>query len=348
MIAPIMSLRRLSLVALALLLVALAGLSGLWLWSAEQLEQGVARWADKQRERGYRISYQGPSIDGFPVQLEALFETPEVASPKGWRWSGPPVSGRSQIMAPTTIEARFPGLHRVTSEDAEMPLQAELEAASATALIDLDGRGRVESAEAALGGVALEAPKIGALLVDRLVAGFGPWKQPEAGQAATMKLAGEASGILLPDQGATPLGRKLESVELDATLHEEIPDAKPRPALVQWRDAGGKLDVHRVMFVWGPLTLEGDGTLGLDQELRPSGALKARMKGLKETIGALEAAGKLDSGQALALNLTVGALASLSSGSNDPNSPEVVLPVTLQEGRLFLGPVPLLRLDPVL
>ncbi len=325
------------------LVLAAAAFSGFWFWSAGRLESAVARWADEQRQRGYEIVYAGPEIGGFPLGLQAVFETPEMASPDGWRWRGPTLSGQAQVWDPTTIEASFPGRHFVSNATAEAA-EAEITAESATALVAFGG-GRLERASAELGRIEVESPALGPLQLERLAASFGPWLAPTRDRGPRMEVSGQATNVTLPEEAANPLGRKVEQLELEATLHQEIPGGEPRQALARWRDAGGKVDLHRLVLVWGPLSLEGDGSLSLDQELRPLGALTARVKGLLETIDALARAGTIESGQALAIRL---AFLALGGKSNDPNAPDVELPITLQNGRLYLGPVALFRLSPVL
>ena len=116
------------LIALAVLLALAAGWSGFWLWSAGQLETAVARFADQQRARGLTIDYRGPAVGGFPVGLSARFEEPLLAEPDGWQWRGPPVGGRARVWSPFTIEADFPGLHRLTWRPEPQAPETALEA----------------------------------------------------------------------------------------------------------------------------------------------------------------------------------------------------------------------------
>ena len=100
---PMPRLRILILFAILALLLAGAATSAYWFWSAEQLRQRIALWTEQQRDRGYEISYGGPTIAGFPVTLEARFAEPAIASPRGWRWQGPAVTGKVAIWNPFTI-----------------------------------------------------------------------------------------------------------------------------------------------------------------------------------------------------------------------------------------------------
>ena len=326
---------------LAILLALGLGWLGLWLWSAGQLETAVARFAEQQRARGLEISYQGPEIGGFPFGLTAGFASPLVAGQEGWRWAGPPVSGQAKVWSPFTIETSFAGKHRVAYRlEPDLP-QAELEAEAAEAFgqATLSRDGRVEQAAFDLGQLRVQPPAGGPTSADRLVGRFGPSRDGIAG-GPEVDLAVEASGLVLPEEAETPLGRRVELAGLQATLVGEIPPGKPEQALAVWRDAGGKLEVHRLTTLWGSLQLEAAGTAGLDLSFRPIGAFTARIRGLGETLDALARAGVIESGVVLAARFAVAAL-----GGNDG---VVEVPITLRDGRLYLGPVPLIRLSPVL
>ncbi len=69
------------------------------------------------------------------------------------------------------------------------------------------------------------------------------------------------------------------------------------------------------------------------------------MSGLSETMDRLVAARLLGADRA---GLVKAVLRALAEGTDSTGRPVVALPITLQEGRLYLGPVQLLRFSPVL
>ena len=335
--------RRPLILALAVLLALAAGWTGFWVWSAGQLETAVARFADQQRARGLTISYEGPAVSGFPVGLSAGFDAPLVAAPQGWRWAGPAVSGRARVWSPFTIETDFPGLHRITfkpePQAPDVEIEAEAEEASAWARLRSDGQ--VDQGAIAIGQLVVRSPLVGPSAAERLVGRYGPSRPGETAAGPELDLAFEGAGLILPEKIETPLGRQIESAIIEATLVGEIPPGKPKQALARWRESGGKLEVMRLSTVWGPLQLEAEGTASLDAQFRPIGAFQTRIRGLAETLDALARAGIIESGAVFAAQLALAAL-----GGDGENGLQV--PITLQEGRVFLGPVPIARLSPVL
>jgi hypothetical protein len=146
----------------------------------------------------------------------------------------------------------------------------------------------------------------------------------------------------LPKRARIPLDQRVERARLEAVLVGAIPQGPRREALHRWRAAGGKLEIQALSLVWGELSLNGHGTLVLDRELRPEGRITTRVRGLPKTLDRLADAGVIKRNVAATIKFALLALA--GAGGNG----EMVVPVTLRDGSLYLGPVPLLRLSPVL
>ena len=148
----------------------------------------------------------------------------------------------------------------------------------------------------------------------------------------------------MPERLERPFGRHVAQSSLLADLNRPPPWKWTPEDLEAWRKAGGKMEVERFALVWGPLELEATGTVTVDRKLRPLGAFDAKVIGLSESLEALAAAGAIPQDQVLALQLLVLAL----SSETDAQGRKVLeVPFSLQQGRLFLGPIPLVELDPV-
>src|SRR3546814_5004243 len=91
--------------------------------------------------------------------------------------------------------------------------------------------------------------------------------------------------------------------------------------------------------------LQAEGELRLDQALRPEGQFDSRLKGAGEIIDRLTATGKLKPEAAFAARLAVAALR-----RPDTATGETVLsaPISPRQGMLYLGPIPLVPIAPVL
>jgi hypothetical protein len=150
-----------------------------------------------------------------------------------------------------------------------------------------------------------------------------------------------AADIALLEGSEPALGRAIPEVSIDGVVLGPMRGGKS--ALGAWRDAGGTLDIGRLRFAWGPLTVEGDGTFALDEAMRPIGAMVARLSGYKAAIDRLVEAGVLSAHDGLAHKVALGAFAQPS-----PDGEAVAkVPVTLQDGLLYVGPIALAGLPAV-
>ncbi|MDH3473676.1 MAG: DUF2125 domain-containing protein [Rhodospirillales bacterium] len=345
-----MRLRSLVLLVSFILFLAVVALALYWRASAARLSEFIASWTAYQQAQGYEISYQGPEIGGFPFALTARFRDPGMVSPQGWHWRGPEISGRAALWDPLTIELELSGRHLVAPRGAETPTEATLVQASARVHLHKDGQ--VERATAESAAIEVRSGQV-ALTAAKSAWQLGPLRPAQGETPQELLFAGELDDLVLPEDRAGPLGPQLRRLAVEALLVGRIPDQVPGQALAagqrhfleQWRDGGGLLKLERVELSWGPLALEGDGALSLDRQLRPLGAFTATTKGLMETLDVLTAKGVLEPGKALPAK--VGLLA-LGARKDEAGNPVIVLPITLQDGLLYLGPKPLLQLFPLL
>ena len=92
---------------------------------------------------------------------------------------------------------------------------------------------------------------------------------------------------------------------------------------------------------WGPLRLESDGTLALDEELRPIGAFVVRVLGLSEAITALTEADVITPQNAAIVRITTSILSEETDGGR------LEFAVTAQFGKLFVGPIAVWDIPPL-
>ncbi|GAB4228945.1 MAG: hypothetical protein Tsb0032_35730 [Kiloniellaceae bacterium] len=348
---PAMTRYRLAVAATLLLLFLAAGLVGTWFWARHALEDGIAQWRAEQIERGYDIAYDGPAFGGFPFALSVTFREPRVVTPQGVTWRGPPVYGEAKVWAPFTIDLRFPGLHRLQLAEDLQEKRVDIASEAASGRVVLNGDGRVESAAVDLSALRLSGAEIDTITLQRLTARLGPQRQggdSAAGGGATLEeidLVGEALFLELPPGRGGLLGDSVARLSFDSTLVGGIPPGKPEQALPAWRDRGGRWRFHRLAALWGPLDLKADGRLELDEALRPAGLFEAELKGAGEIIKRLIDSGEIKPEAALAAQIAVAAM-----GRPDAETGETVLaaPISLRQGLLYLGPIPLFPVAPVL
>jgi len=153
------------------------------------------------------------------------------------------------------------------------------------------------------------------------------------------ELAARLKGVSTPYSDQAPLEGD-GTASLEATLSGNPGDASLED-FVAWRDSGGVLDVKELEVSWRPVELAFDGTITLDERLRPLGAGTADLRGLDAVIDWLVMQGRLTGAQASGTKI---ALALMTRPAKDGGEPVVRLPLTAQDGRLKAGPFVVARL----
>ncbi len=340
--------RRL-LVSLVLLVVASSSLSGLWYWGTGIMLSRMNEWAEARRAEGIAVSWQKAERDGFPLSIAGRITAPAVDHPLGWRWSGAVLRlettlarlDRYALQALGEQTLSWPGL-------TENQTPASLVAAEARGEASFDFDGQAEWLEVTLKDWKARGPFKGEeisgdggdIRLERAKSDLG---YPEGALGRTEV---RVRRLVLPPEFEAPLGNEVALLDLQAVLTGSAGDlnATPREILAEWRDTGGTLDVMHLALDWGPLSVKGDGRVTLDDAFRPLGAFSLKVKGLGKTLDLLARKGLIEGSAAFALQA-----GSLALGKVDPEDgrAEIQLPLTLQDGWLSLGPLPILKLKPL-
>jgi len=123
---------------------------------------------------------------------------------------------------------------------------------------------------------------------------------------------------------------------LKATISGGLPLRHDGAAMAEWRDGGGTVEISQLAAKHGPLSMSGDGTGALDDTLQPIGAFSLRVQGVMETVDRLEVAGLIKQRAAVLIKTVLAALTK-SQGSGDGS--ELKVPLSIQDGKIFVGPV---------
>lgn len=343
-----MSLRRAVLV-LAVLAVAAAGAyTAYWFHVAAELRKGIEAWAQDRREHGWRVEWDGLAVGGFPPRVEARLAAPRLASPSGLEWRADAVTASASPFDLTLVTVAAPGPHHLAWRGGP---QASVTAEMASAVIDLMPTGRLEDASLVAGGVVVAIEESGEIegtgepvRMGSLAASVDPAAAPAAGHedtAATFSLT--VQDVALPPLSGLVMDRAIALVEAQGRLMGAIPSGPPAEALAAWSADGGTVELDRLAVDWAPLALEAEGTLALDPALQPLAALSARVRGQGELMDRLAAAGMMEPGAANAAKIVL----SLLARPDTRGRPAIQVPVTVQDGALYLGPAKVATVPPL-
>ncbi len=328
--------RTLIIIAAGILLV-LGGYSIYWLYVADRIAEGIGKWAEAQRSRGFQISFGEPRITGYPLAFDASFDHPVVVAPGGaWQWTGPTLFAHADSWDLTRVEARFPGRHAVSWKDVRGTRSAVAETAEAGLQLDFGVNRRIQQGRINLGQLLLRPDIGGSMAVRSAVGSLRSLPSPSGAPNAIGDLGFDVvvEEVTLPAP-IPPLGAKIDRVAVAGEVLGPIPPGPPRESLATWRDASGTVELRRLEAVWGDLKLRGDGTFALDAAMQPEGAMSATVSGHMALVDALIKRGVIPSGQGRLVRIAMNALSRVPTGGG---AAEMKIPLTIQEQTVTVGP----------
>jgi hypothetical protein len=333
----------------ALSLLVLYG--GGWMIAAGWLEDRIGRWAEARRADGMILTSRSVAVSGFPFRWRATIVQPRLirlAPQPALRWQGPEIDLEWRPWRPREVSFTVSGTHIVSIGAIKETNSLRLSFARAKGDLIFDSTDRPSRFQLRLSTLTAWTAGGKEIAVDALVLNLAkpPASDPDTPphQRPALTIDSRATGITLPKAVSTPLGPKIDSLALRATIRGRAPKALPRDALAAWARSGGTVQIDHLGLNWSQLGIEADGTMALDGALQPVGALTARLRGYQETLDAFFAAGLIDTGTTMVARF---ALRALAQGTGGAGKDEIKVPMSLQDRWLQVGPVRLFRLPPI-
>jgi len=310
-----------------------------WYELADKAESAIADWTEARAAEGLDASHGAIAITGFPFRFRVTVEDPALAraQPPQLSWRTERLSASARPWSPRRVHLEAPGPHDVTFRDRGVPRVLAVATRESSAEIELTKAGTVGRFEVTAHGLRIVSDALlGAIGASRLDLSF-----EGAGGEETTRLAVHARELALPLAGLTAVAPDIAHLGGEALISGPFPAGPFEAVVAAWRDGGGTIDISALRLEWGPLRVEADGTLALDEALRPIGAFTARVLGLRETITALTEAEVLTPQRAAFVRITTSILSEETKGGR------LEFPLTAQFGRLFVGPVAVLDIPPL-
>ncbi|MBV8538180.1 MAG: DUF2125 domain-containing protein [Alphaproteobacteria bacterium] len=332
---------RIIILAALLVLLAAAGWSLAWLRIADRTRGEVESWVAGRRADGLKVDYTTIAVTGYPLHWRVTVSQPNMAGagPTEWTWQGYAVEADLSPWSMREVPLRFPGDQRFSVGAGNVSETWTLSAARPNGRIAVDERGRLDHLALDLGDRTLtRTDDVAPTRADHFTADAQLPRGEADHQTAVFDLALTLDNATLGRAPAQVLGTQVAHAELDLSFKGRLPGGPLAKSIAAWRDDGGTIEINKVAVKWGPLDADGNGTLALDEQNRPLGAFTARWRGYDETIDALQATGQLKPFPAAAAKIALRALARQNKDGPD----EVQIPLTAQDGRVFVAGIPLI------
>src|SRR5262249_38659530 len=117
---------------------------------------------------------------------------------------------------------------------------------------------------------------------------------------------------------------------------DAVPDFRKKESVDAWNHDSGIVEFDNLHMEWGPLMLTAKGTMGFDDDLQPEGAFSSTIGNQDEVLKALMRSNFIAQRQEAMLSSAMSLFAKPSSVDSITG---VEVPIAVQLGGLFLGPV---------
>ncbi len=310
-----------------------------WRWAVGRVEQALLAQVEVARGRGWSIELGAMRATGWPLSAMVGIEAAVVTSPaeptKLRVTADHAAFGVSLLNSSMLLIEAHGALHTQIGESPQVVEAID----TATLHIPLANNEPIGLADLDLYNGRVGVPMLFSLT--RLQIHLDA-TTPTLG--ITLK-AGPATFPAEPVAGMAKLlwafGPTMERLDLHATaLSQGMIAGGASNWATRWRDQGGKLTVLLTALDWGKVAASGTTTLSLDANLQPTGTATLRLSGFSEALDALTAVGALHARTAS----TAKAILSLMARPQENGPPVVEAPLTLRDGTVQLGRIPLTRM----
>jgi hypothetical protein len=343
----------------------------LWVYAAGRAKQAIAEWRAHEAAAGRDFGCGSERVAGYPFRIEVTC-TPVTAEfhalQPAIKLDLPRILAAVQIYQPSLMISEFEGPVRVG--DAGQPPLFEADWSLGQASV----RGLPSPERVSL---VFERPRLERLADGRREDVFTAQRLEFHGRPAAPDESGKPgveTGIRL-EQASLPALHQATVKPIDAVVDavlRGVKDFEPKPWRVRLRElqtAGGGIEIQQARIRQGETLAVGAGSLILNASGRLDGELRVTVVGLDRFLHEIGADRMLQASPAMdklagALDRLMPGLgnvareqvtANLGAGVNAlgqpatlDGKPAVSLPVRFEDGAVFLGPLPVGRMPPLL
>ena len=340
--------RRFALIAAAALVVLAAGHALLWRAMADQLEAGWQNWVQLRRAHGWQVEHAPPVRGGWPLAATLSVDRLRLDGAAATLPGGATLAVQRAVLRVELpwldrLEVALPGQQRLRLGSTEFPFTAD----TLTAIVPLERDTLPNTAELAAERLRIGLPGGGVELASARLIVRGSASATEAEPALELNLFAEGLDLppAAPGDPLARFGRRIATLSAELALSGPLPSGRAPAARAEaWRDGGGTLELRGLGLRWGPLGGLAAATLAFDEALQPMGAGTLRLSGAAEALEAMVEAGLVGRRAAATAR---GVLPLLSRPSAQDGTPEIEVPLTLEDRTLSLARIPVMRFAPL-
>ncbi len=318
------------------IVLAVGAWSLLWYGAAFWVQGNIQGWMADQDAHGGVAKSAGVVVSGYPSRIVVRLVKPHyrgVIFGESVDWRGDAVVLSARPWMPWRLRGEVLGRLEVTWGARKMKFAGQ---AKSVSVIFTSGREWLET-------LVLEVRKLHMSGSSPVVVDDLSLRGARHNQALSLTLAGH--GWTLPLHGGWGLGNRIDTVDVSLRMNGALRAGKTlKTRLAHWRDAGGVIRMERVNLRAGPFALSASGSVALDKNFQPRGAFSAKMRGLFSVLEILRTRGLIQGPNAVLATMV---LAAFSTRPKDGATSSISLSVSVQNRKLSLGPVFLVKIPEI-
>lgn len=322
----VMSVRRVAALAAVALVLAGLGYCAYWFHAAAGLRKGVEDWAESRRAENWVVGWDSLTVNGFPLSLTLAMEGPAVATPDGRSWQAGQLTAIASPLTPNRFSVDMSGRHHLGWPTGA----ATVDSGRMQVAVTLDRHGRTQELTLVASAVDLAVESGSHLETGTLAATWAPTTQDPDGDTS-FSIA--AQDIHWSDMPALPLEPRIRLMQSQGRLVHGLPETLSAESVARWSADGGMVELDHLSLDWTPLALEAQGTLSLGADGQPRATLSTRMRGIAPLMDRLADNGVLPADAAQSAKIVL----MLMSRPDSQGRPAVPVPISLQDGEVYLG-----------
>jgi hypothetical protein len=358
-------------VAVALLIAAYAIY---WHAVAGQVRALLEDFAVRSQDQSVKVGWSALDISGFPYRIEASLAAPKAVAPRtpeNWSWTAEALDADFMPYNLRHVVLKVRGeqvlrYHEISSPRPRSHILRVTAAGTWASYVALDGKpfGRlaidignlVAQSETVKGDETAKEGGKPARPGERFAAGRlqlharpagEPGAAPDAKHGADYDIALQGNDMAIgSDTAPRALGSEIALFSAQARLRN-VPESTSA-SLVElsrdWLANNGSLAISDLQVKWGPLDMWAQGELRLDRQGRPEGSFATEIAGYAGLLDALVKARVVSGHDA---RLAAAGLDLVSQLQGAGSEGRVRVPLVMKNGRLYLGPLALTRIEPL-
>lgn len=322
-----------------------AGLWIIWFIGATRYQAEVDNWIKVGRSEGYEISYDHREEFGFPRHTVLRFINVRWKNTNGVEFRAGDLDISADIWETRNFKAKFKGQVEI-----DVPAEGEhysvvLAGENGEVSVRLSDAGTWEDCSIFMNTARFGRAPDYLFLADNIkLSAKRPEEEPKSNKETGLTLSTEVDNITLPAAMPPTFGPKMPKFVMDFRLMGPLPDFRKKNSVESWNKSNGLAEFDRLDLEWGPLLLNAKGAMNFDDDLQPEGAFAASIGHQEKVLETLAKAGFIATTQQDILN---SAMRFLAKPADVYGQKGVEVPIAVQLGGFFLGPIKIFSFPPI-